>query len=126
MLKHAAQPATLEERLHYLREARRTLGTEIPWLCDPMENGVAHALGGGSNAEFLIDPEGRVMNSRPWCDPDALRKDLERLVGPVENPTSPTDVSVESHAPHIVIRDGIMRLSSPTNRQPLPTESLPD
>ena len=38
------RPHTLEERLLHIEEAKRTLGSEIPWLADSMEN----ARGSGS------------------------------------------------------------------------------
>jgi hypothetical protein len=31
-------PVTFEERLMHIQEAKRTLGSEITWLCDTMSN----------------------------------------------------------------------------------------
>ena len=80
-------PYTLEERLMQIQEAKRTLGSRIPWISDTMSNDLKHALGDASNPEFIIDPDGRLANKRMWSDPEGLREDLARLVGPVENPT---------------------------------------
>ena len=126
MLKDTVQPSTNAERLKCVRKIALTLGTEIPWLCDTMDSGVAHALGGASNAEFLIDPEGRVISSRAWCDPDALRNDLERLVGRVENPTKPGDLDRRLRPPAFVFRDGVRRLAKAADRRLLMIDTLAD
>lgn len=81
-------PFSLEERLKHVAEARRTIGSEIPWLCDTMANDAKHSLGDAPNSEFVVDPEGRIVVRRAWSNPAELRRDLERLVGPVENPTT--------------------------------------
>ncbi|MBI3693323.1 MAG: hypothetical protein HY238_00575 [Acidobacteria bacterium] len=92
-------PVTLEERLMQIKEARRTLGTEIPWVCDTMSNELKHATGDAPNSEYLLDPEGKIVRKRGWSDPDALRKDLEKLVGPVENPTKVSDLNLKVEPP---------------------------
>lgn len=81
------QPFTLEERLMQVREANERLGTQIPWICDSMSNDVKHSLGDAPNSEFVVDPDGVVVRKRSWSNPAELRKDLEKLVGPVEHPT---------------------------------------
>jgi hypothetical protein len=109
-------PFTLEERLLHVREARRTLGSEIPWICDTMANDLKHALGDAPNSEFLIDPEGRVARKRAWSDPAALRRDLEELVGPVEHPTDPADLELARLPPPRVAARGLVpRLELPDN-----------
>ena len=32
------QPFTLQERLQHIESANQSLGTQIPWLCDTMDN----------------------------------------------------------------------------------------
>ena len=54
-------PVTLEERLMHIAEAKRTLGSEITWLADRMDNELKHALGNRPNSEFLLDPKGKVL-----------------------------------------------------------------
>jgi hypothetical protein len=93
------QPFTLDERLMHVAEAKRTLGSEVPWLCDTMANDLKHALGDAPNSEFVIDPEGRVARNRTWSDPGQLRQDLEELIGSVERPTRTADLSMKSLPP---------------------------
>jgi hypothetical protein len=88
-------PYTLDERLMHVKEAQRVLGSDITWLCDTMSNDVKHALGDAPNAEFIIDPEGLIAARRVWSSPQALREDLERLVGPVEKPTTVDDLNMK-------------------------------
>lgn len=97
-------PVTLEERLMHIEEAKRTLGSDIPWIADAMSNDLKRALGNRNNSEYLLDPEGRILRVRAWSDPDQLRRDLEEFVGPVENATEVADLNMEvkpapEHAP---------------------------
>ena len=95
-LSNYIDPFTLEERLMHVTQAEVQLGSRIPWLADAMTNGLKHALGDMPNSEFIIDPDGRVVERRAWSNPTALRQDLERLVGPVENPTRVSDLDLVS------------------------------
>lgn len=79
----------------HIQEAKRTLGTEIPWLCDTMGNSLKHAIGDASNSEYVLDPQGKIVRMRDWSDPAVLRKDLETLVGPVEHPTQIVDLHMK-------------------------------
>ena len=67
------QPFTLEERLLHVKEAQRTLGSEITWIADNMDNDLKHNLGNAPNSEFIIDPEGRIVHKRSWSKPDQVR-----------------------------------------------------
>ena len=101
-------PITLEERLMHIEEAKRVLGSEIPWIADTMANDLKHAIGDRPNSEYLLDPKGRVLRARAWSDPDQLRRDLAEYVGPVENPTEVSDLGMEikpapQHAPTGVV-----------------------
>ena len=86
------QPVTIEERLAHVSAARKQLDTRIPWLADTMSNDLKHALGDRPNSEFIISPEGRILVSRSWSDPETLRADLEKLVGKVKTVTSPSEL----------------------------------
>lgn len=88
------QPETIDERLMHVHEAENRIGGSIPWLCDTMTNDVMHALGNAPTSEFIISPAGRIVRKRTWGDPQQLRKDLEELVGPVENPTDPHSLNL--------------------------------
>ncbi len=86
------QPITQEERLLQAREATKRLGNTIPFLVDAIDNRLKHALGDRNNSEFIIDPKGKIVRKRTWSDPEAVRKDLEELVGKVDKITKPEDV----------------------------------
>lgn len=101
-------PITLDERLMHIAEAKRTLGSEIPWIADAMTNDLKHAIGDRPNSEYLLDPQGRVLRARSWSNPDQLRRDLEEFVGPVENPTHVSELNMKikpapEHAPTGVV-----------------------
>ena len=101
-------PVTLEERLAHIEEAKRTLGSEIPWIADTMTNDLKHAIGDRPNSEYLLDRAGKVLRVRAWSNPSQLRKDLEEFVGPVENPTEVAELNMKikpppEHAPTGVV-----------------------
>lgn len=109
----------------HVKEAQRTLGSRVTWICDSMENDLKHALGGAPNSEFIIDPEGKVAVKRQWSRPDELRSDLEQLVGQVENPTTVADLDMKTAAPPKVAESGVVpRLSLAGRASPL--EIVPD
>ena len=87
-LNHYVSPFTLEERLMHVHEAERRLGSSITWLADTMDNAYHEAMGRTPNSELVVGPDGLVVARRAWSNPAALRADLERLVGPVEHPTT--------------------------------------
>jgi hypothetical protein len=116
-------PYTLKERLDHVKEAKRRLGSKIPWICDNMANDLKHALGNASNSEFIVDPDGRIMQRRMWSSPDGLRRDLEMLIGPVEKPTLPSEVNIESEPPPKGVAKGVVpRVERPAGAQPLKIE----
>ena len=92
----------------HIREAERTIGSRIPWLCDTMSNDLQTLLGGLPNAEFIIDPEGRVARRRVWSDPDALRSDLVELVGTVEKVTQIADLEMKTAPPPQTAERGVV------------------
>lgn len=82
----------------------------FPWLCDAMDNRVKHALGDAPNSEFIINSEGKVVRRRRWSDPEQLRKGLEELVGPVENPTRVADLDLRTEPPPTAAAVGVVEL----------------
>ncbi len=100
-------PVSLEERLLHVQEAKKTLGTTIPWLVDGMDNALKHAMGDRPNSEFIIDPAGKVVRMRDWSSPELLRKDLAELVGPVENPTDPRSLNLAVAPPRTDVARGV-------------------
>jgi hypothetical protein len=117
------EPFTLEERLMHVKEAQRTLGSEITWISDTMSNDLKHALGDSPNSEFVVDPTGKIVRMRSWSRPDELRRDLEQLVGPVENPTRLSDLNLKIEAPPKVAASGVVpRVRVPGRMMPVKIE----
>ncbi len=117
------QPFTTEERLAHARQARKQLGASVPWLVDPIDNRLKHALGDRPNSEFVIDPEGKIVRKRAWSDPGQVRKDLEALVGPVDHVTKEEDVRLKLQLPpkSPAVRGVVSRVSR-TGMQPVVME----
>ncbi|MFQ5732350.1 MAG: PQQ-binding-like beta-propeller repeat protein [Planctomycetaceae bacterium] len=121
--KGYVQPFTLKERLLHMKEGKRTLGTQIPWICDTMTNDLKHALGDAPTSEFIIDPQGKVVRRRAWGNVSRLRKDLEELIGPVKNPTKTADLKLKTAPPPKVAARGVVpRIKRPGGMKPLSIE----
>ena len=82
----------IDERLKHIAVAKDRFKSEIPWICDSMENDVKYAFGRAPNGEFIIDPEGKIVTKRFWSNPKTLRGDLEKLVGKSETTTKVEDL----------------------------------
>ena len=120
-------PFTLEERLMHVAEAERTLGSEITWLADTMENDAKHALGDSPNSEFVFDKEGRLVTKRLWSDPEALREDLAKLAGSVKTPTRVSDLDMKTQPKREgAAKNVVLRLEVPWGMQPLRVEPILD
>ncbi len=120
-------PFTLEERLMHVAEAERTLGSEITWLADTMENDAKHALGDSPNSEFVFDKEGRLVTKRLWSDPEALREDLTKLVGSVKMPSRVSDLDMKTQPKREgAAKNVVPRLEVPWGMQPLRVEPILD
>ena len=120
------KPFSIEERLMHVREAERTLGSRIPWLADTMSNAVRHALGSVPNADLIFDPEGRVVARHGWNKPAEVREVLQRLVGPVENPTLVEDLDMpEIGPPPTVARGLVPRVNPPGPMRALLLQPIP-
>ena len=79
------------------------------------------------NSEFIIDPDGRVVARRAWNDPTALRQDLERLIGPVENPTRVSDLNLVTEPAVPTVAKGIVpRVELPGRMATLRVEPMLD
>jgi hypothetical protein len=112
------QPFTLKERLMHVAEAKKTLGANIPWICDSMDNALKHALGDRPNSEFLIDPQGKIVRIRSWSSPADLRNDLEELVGKIANPTKVSDLDLKIETTPKPAASGVVpRLQAPGGLQ---------
>lgn len=104
----------------HVTEAQRKLGSQITWLCDSMSNELKHALGNAPNSEFIIDPEGRIVVSRPWSDPEALRKDLNTLIGTPKTRTRIADLDLPPLQPPATAAKGVVpRVTLPDRMVPV-------
>jgi hypothetical protein len=120
-------PFSLEERLMHVAEAKRSLATSIPWLCDAMDNRFASAMGRAPNSEFIIGPDGKIVRCHGWNQPERLRNELAEIVGPVDNPTRPEDLDLPIPIPVAAAATGIVpRIERPEYMVPLKTESVPN
>lgn len=114
------EPATLEERLLHVAEAKRMTGTSIPWIADAMDDRMTKAYGGPYNGEFVIAPDGKVVRQRFWSNPTELRADLTALVGPVETPTKIADLPVRFRAePRKIASNVVPRIDLPKGLSPV-------
>ena len=120
-------PFRIDERLMHVAEAKRKLGSQIPWICDNMDNELKHALGNRPNSEFIIDPKGKIVSVRDWCNPEALRQDLVKLVGNIDAPTRIADLNLPTFQRSPKAATGVVkRITSPGQMSPLritPVES---
>ena len=111
---------TIEERLLHIAEAKKRFQTEIPWICDNMENEVQLSLGGAPNGEFVIDPKGKIIRKRFWSNPKTLRSDLEELIGPVDHVTTVDDLPTKFVPETREIASGVVpRIELPGQLVPL-------
>jgi hypothetical protein len=118
-------PFTIQERLMHVMEANRRLGSSITWLSDTMDNDYHEAMGQTPNSELVVDPAGIVVARRAWSNPDLLRKDLQRLVGPVDNPTEIADLDMPEQPPIGTVAKGIVeRVERPEGMMPMLTEPV--
>jgi len=119
------RPVSFDERLMHAQEAQRRIPTQAEWLVDGMDNAIKHAFGDAPNSEFIIDDEGVIVRRRGWSRPDELRADLEKLVGPVEEPTRVEDLDVRFEPPEPVAAQGVVeRPELPSGLQPIRSEPI--
>ena len=107
----------------HVAEAKRRLKSQVPWLCDTISNDLRHAVGTAPNAEFILDPDGKVLVARVWSEPEQLRKDLEEIIGPIDNPTREEDLDLERIPPPEPVATGVVeKLQVPARMRPLVIE----
>ncbi len=106
----------------HVAEAKRTLGTEIPWIVDSMDNTLKQSLAMRfSNAELIVDSQGKVIGKRAWSRPEEIRKELAQLLGPVENPTPIEGLNLKTAPPPKSAASGVV----PPIDRPDPTQMRP-
>ena len=57
-------PKTIEERLKHIAEFKANTKSEMPWLCDSMDDALKAAFKTAPNGEFILDPEGKIVRKR--------------------------------------------------------------
>jgi hypothetical protein len=88
------QAQNISERLLQLAEARKKLGTKVPWIADTMEDDIRVGLRSGSWSVFLISPEGEVIYGSGSIEAKGLRNALTKAVGPVVDPTNTDELDL--------------------------------
>lgn len=117
----------LEERLKHIAIAKERFKSEIPWICDTMDNDVKMAFGGAPNGEFILDPDGKIVRKRFWSNPKTLRSDLEELVGPVEKITKVEDLpAIYTPEPNKIASGVLPKLEIPGRLMALNLDPVPD
>ena len=118
--KGYVQAFSIEERFAHIEEAKMRLGTQIPWLADPMSNEVTDTFGNTPNSEFIFDPQGKIVHMQVWSDGRLLREALEGLFGPVEEPTEIADLQLPDVIPVRSIAQGVVeRVTIPETLIPI-------
>ena len=115
-------PQSLDERLLHIAEAKKTLKTNIPWLCDSMDNSFAKEMGSLPNSDFIIGPDGTIVKRHAWSNTERLRSHLTELVGEVDRKIPlealpAADPPPAAYAPTGLVKrlkkpDGLMTLKS--------------
>ncbi len=88
------QAQNMAERLLQLAEAKKKLGTKVPWIADTMDDDIRIGLRSGSWSVYLISPEGDVVYASGRIDGQALRGALSKVVGPVATATKTSDLNL--------------------------------
>ena len=108
------------ERLKHIGIAKDRFKSEIPWICDTMDNAVKNGFGGAPNGEYVIDPEGKIVRKRFWSNPKTLRSDLEELVGKSETTTKVEDLPARFYPePSKIASNVLPKLDLPANLAPM-------
>jgi len=87
------QAQNMNERLLQLAEAKKKLGTSVPWIADTIEDSFRVTMGTNSNSVFVISPKSEIVYAADRVNDDGLREALSKIIGPVRNPTSVADLN---------------------------------
>ncbi|WP_372808856.1 TlpA family protein disulfide reductase, partial [Pontiella sp.] len=82
------QAQNMTERLLQLAEARKQLGTKVPWIADTLDDSMRIGLKAGSWSVYLISPEGEIIYAADRIDGPGLRRALGQAVGTVSPATA--------------------------------------
>ncbi|MEM1441931.1 MAG: hypothetical protein AAGF67_06285 [Verrucomicrobiota bacterium] len=86
-----------------------------------MTNELKNALGDRNNSEIVVTPDGVMTVARDWSNPEALRADLEKLVGKADTLTRASEIdSPAAKRESKEIPTGIVpRIPRPSGSMPL-------
>jgi hypothetical protein len=87
------QPFNLLERMRHVQDAVRLLHTQIPWVCDTMDNEAARALEYQANTLFIFNKDGVEEYAGNITDETGFRSALKELAGTTETRTLPKTMS---------------------------------
>ena len=88
------QAQNMEERFLQLEEAREKLGTKVTWIADTLDGSMRIALNAGPNSLYLVSPVGEILAASDRIEGSNFRQLLNKLVGPIEDPTSIRDLDL--------------------------------
>lgn len=88
------QAQNMSERLLQVAEAKKKLGTNVPWIADTIDDSFRVAMKTNSNSVFVISPDSEIVYAADRMNGDGLQQALSKLVGPIENPTSARDLQL--------------------------------
>ena len=109
------QAQNMSERLLQLAEARRQLGTKVPWIADTMDDDMRIGLAAGSWSVYLISPDLEVVYSDGRIDANGLRSALSKAVGPAATRTNPEELNLPkiSRPAKLVNEDSALGVARP-------------
>ncbi|TWT86215.1 TlpA family protein disulfide reductase [Neorhodopirellula pilleata] len=84
----------MDERLLQLAEAKKLLGTKVPWIADTIKNDIRDGLNSANNSMYLISPEGNIVYASDHLDGPSLRDALGKFVGMIDSPTLASDLDL--------------------------------
>ena len=122
------QPFNQYERAQHIRVIQKELSTQIPWLCDVMENQTATALAPEAiNSLFIFNAEGSESYAGQLSNAGDFRKALVDIAGEVENPTQPETFPKPTLEPINILGTKFVRriTVSPKTDQFLPLQLTP-
>ncbi len=88
------QAFSMQERFLQLAVAKKEYGTNVPWLLDTFDNNWKTHFQFRPNSQIIFDGDGRIVSAEPWVQHPGLRTTLEKLIGPVKDPTTVADLNL--------------------------------
>lgn len=88
------QAQNMKERLLQLAEARKKLGTKVPWIADTIDDSMRIGLGANSQSVYVISPEGKIVYANGRIIRDSLRRALDSAVGKPQSITYARDLGL--------------------------------